>query len=67
MLKDSYKIIRFVQGGKNRVIAHGLTLEEAQHWCRDPRTTSSKEGKPRRDGKPWFDGYKYEEGVSLVR
>jgi hypothetical protein len=47
----TYKIIRFYHPNidkPNRVIQRGLTLQEAQQWCRDPET--------RKDGE-WFDGY----------
>jgi hypothetical protein len=47
----TYKIIRFYhpsQEKPNRVIRQGLTLKQAQKWCRDPKT--------RKDGE-WFDGY----------
>lgn len=43
----SYKILRFRFEGKTRVIKRGLTLEEAQEHCRDPKT----------NGDGWFDGY----------
>lgn len=47
----TYKIIRFYAPGQDkrrRLIKRGLTLEEAQAHCRDPKT--------RKEGK-WFDGY----------
>lgn len=47
----TYNIIRFYHPNidkPNRVIKRGLTLEEAQAWCRNPKT--------RKDGE-WFDGY----------
>ena len=45
----TYKIIRFYKDHyRNRVIKRGLTLEEAQAHCSDPKT--------RKEGK-WFDGY----------
>lgn len=44
----TYKIIRFHITKGNRVICRGLTLEEAQAHCRNPKTR--KEG-------VWFDGY----------
>jgi len=43
----TYKIVRFRQDGGQRVVGRGLTLEEAQAHCNDPRTK----------GKGWFDGY----------
>lgn len=44
---ETYKIIRFRFNGNNRVIRKGLTLEEAQAWCRREDT----------HGEGWFDGY----------
>ncbi len=53
----TYKIIRIfhpdsdmakTQGQDNRVVAGGLTLEQAQAHCSDPST--------RKDGE-YFDGY----------
>lgn len=43
----TYKIVRFRQNSKPRVIKRGLTLAEAQKHCNDPAT----------EGKTWFDGY----------
>ena len=44
----TYKIIRFrMKAGTKRVIDRGLTLEEAQKHCQDPKSK----------GKDWFDGY----------
>jgi len=50
MFEDKYQIIRMYRNPytNNRVIKSGLTLEEAQTHCRDPKT--------RCEGK-WFDGY----------
>ena len=42
-----YKIIRFKMNGRNRTIKRGLTLEEAQAHCHNPKTS----------GDGWFDGY----------
>lgn len=59
---STYKIVRaFFNGGK-RTIKSGLTLEEAQAWCRDPETSSrtAKSAEKRRLTEargPWFDGY----------
>lgn len=47
----TYKIIRFYHPSTdkpNRAVRRGLTLEQAQQHCRDPKT--------RKDGE-WFDGY----------
>jgi len=44
----TYKILRFRFMGKTTTIKRGLTLEEAQEHCSDPKT--QKEGE-------WFDGY----------
>jgi hypothetical protein len=46
----TYKIIRFRFEGQNRVIKTGLTLDEAQKHCNDPKTS----------GDGWFDGYEEE-------
>ena len=45
---DRYKIIRFRRNGRQRVIARGLTLEEARRRC--SREDTHKAG-------VWFDGY----------
>jgi len=50
----TYKIVRMYHPSLNRrprTMKKGLTLEEAQEHCSDPRT--------RKDGK-WFDGYEKE-------
>ena len=45
----------------NRVLQRGLTLEEAQAWCRDPETSSmTSTGKYQHKGGPWFYGYEEE-------
>ena len=66
-----YKIIRFYRDRSHnfhrgrRVIARGLTLEQAQAHCGDPETSSSTctkaagKARTRRMG-PWFDGYDQE-------
>lgn len=46
----TYKIVRFRFNGKAKTIRTGLTLEQAQEWCKDPKT----------HGKGWFDGYEEE-------
>jgi hypothetical protein len=48
---ETYKIVRFFypsQNRKPRVITSGLSLEDAQRHCNDPKT--KKEG-------VYFDGY----------
>ena len=44
----TYSIIRFYYRNQpNKIIRQGLTLKEAQEWCKDPETR----------GPGWFDGY----------
>lgn len=50
-----YKIVRFYRDSNkpNKIIKRGLTLEEAQQHCRDPKTLKrNKKGET-----IWFDGY----------
>lgn len=50
----TYKIVRSFHPSldkSGRIIARGLTLEEAQSHCKNPKT--------RKDGE-WFDGYESE-------
>jgi len=47
----TYKIIRFSFGRiSGLVVKRGLTLEQAQAHCNDPKTS----------GDGWFDGYERE-------
>lgn len=46
----TYKIIRFKFKGNNKIIKRGLTLEQAQAHCNNPKTS----------GDGWFDGYEGE-------
>ena len=62
----TYSIIRFTFNGPNRTIKRGLSLAEAQAWCRDPETSSQTccAATYRRvnNGKgSWFDGYTEED------
>lgn len=57
-----YKIVRFYRYKHKRTIKRGLTLEEAQRWCRDPETSSRTATgyaarKRTESAGPWFDGY----------
>jgi hypothetical protein len=54
----TYKIMRFYEDGRPaRVIMSGLSLEQAQAHCSDPKTH-----KVHKDGSvEWFDGYTAEE------
>jgi hypothetical protein len=51
-MNETYSITRFYQNPEehSRVIATGLTLEEAQAHCQSPDT----------HGEGWFDGYESE-------
>ena len=60
-----YNIVRFYQsaGIRSRVIAEGVTLDEAQAHCRNPETSSrTATGKVARDRTrklgAWFDGFR---------
>ena len=62
-----YKIVRVYlkDSSKNKIIATGLTLEEAQVHCNDPETSSStctnlKKIRHTEKHGPWFDGYQEE-------
>lgn len=49
-----YRIIRFYKQGGRRTTRNGLTLQEAQRHCCDPKTTTPD----------YFDGYDLMKGVS---
>jgi hypothetical protein len=64
---NSYRVIRMFRDDTthNKVIARGLTLEEAQEHCRNPETSSSTatglvETVLTKNFGPWFDGYEEE-------
>jgi hypothetical protein len=58
-----YKIVRyFYKDSRKRVIKTGLTLEQAQAYCKDPETSSKTctkyAGRKRTERYGmWFDGY----------
>lgn len=63
-MTPKYRIVRFYKDrpGRPRTIKKGLTLAEAQAWCKDPETSSSTcklSSGVRRTKRlgPWFDGY----------
>ena len=57
----TYRVILFRMNARNRVLHRGLTLEEAQAWCRDPETSSqTSTGVYQHKGGPWFYGYESE-------
>lgn len=66
--QPSYKVVRgFLNGGK-RTVKTGLTLKQAQAWCRNPetlsRTCTTAAAKRRTATRgPWFDGYTLEKGM----
>ncbi len=43
-----YKIVRYYEHKKSRVIKSGLTLKEAKKHCMSPKS----------QGKGWFDGFR---------
>lgn len=59
-----YRIIRFYESAyiRRRIIATGLTLEQAKAHCSDPETSSSTctkaagKARTKRLGR-WFDGF----------
>lgn len=57
-----YKIVRLYFRGGKRIIAKGLTLEQAQEHCENPETSSStcqktvNKNRTKRLGL-WFDSY----------
>lgn len=59
----TYKIVRmFFTSDKKYTLHTGLTLEQAQAYCKDPETSSttatSQEGVRRTHvAGPWFDAY----------
>jgi hypothetical protein len=48
----TYSIVRFRFNEENEIIKTGLSLEEAQEWCKREDTYNPVEG--------WFDGYRAE-------
>lgn len=65
---SSYRVVRFYFNGepyRRRILARGLTLEQAQEHYNDPETSSETALTVRameRTAKlgPWFDGYESE-------
>jgi hypothetical protein len=49
-----YKVIRYSESGRRKVIYKNLTLADAQRICSDPETSSN--GKLPQ-GRNWFYGY----------
>ena len=62
----TYKIVRrFFRDVQPKIIARGLSLEEAQAHCKNPETSSSTATSPKAikltvSKGPWFDGYEEE-------
>ena len=58
----SYMIRRFYNDDSHpnnrRVIASGLTLDEAREHCNDPETQAPRD--PETGIRPWFDGFEEE-------
>ena len=58
MYEETYEIVRFYADSReSRVIAEGLTIDEAQEHCKDPETSSTTCSEPSEGGQ-WFDGYR---------
>ena len=62
-----YRVVRMFRDNSqaNKIIATGLTLEEARAHCSDPETSSSTatglaETILTKNFGPWFDGYEEE-------
>jgi hypothetical protein len=53
-----YRIIRFRQNGKRRVVRNNVTLTDAQAHCDDDKTKGGDYAR----GTAWFDGYDYMPG-----
>lgn len=45
-MSETYKIIKFYEDGRRRVIRRGLDLEQARQICNDPETSSMTAKKP---------------------
>jgi hypothetical protein len=58
----TYKIVRFFSDERpKKVIQRGLTLEEAQKHCQDPKTRgTARKGSSSVLTVEWFDGYEKE-------
>jgi hypothetical protein len=59
---ETYKIVRGFFDGERETLETGLSLNEAQEWCKDPETSSRTCTRPDlvalTDARgPWFDGY----------
>jgi hypothetical protein len=61
--EKTYRVVRmYFEGHPRKVLATGKTLEQVQHWCADPdtssSTTTSEAGKAHTEKYgAWFDGY----------
>lgn len=66
-MDKTYRVVRFYQDGHPQlVIAEGLSLAQAQDWCRSPETSSATASEPDNvahtgEHGPWFDGYREEQ------
>jgi hypothetical protein len=61
--EKTYRVVRtYFEGHPAKVLVRGKSLEEVQHWCSDPdtssSTTTSEAGKRHTEEfGAWFDGY----------
>lgn len=67
MAMTTYKIVRHYQNGEKRTIKTGLTLDEAQEYCKDSETSSLTctlisvyTNNAYANRGAWFDGYEEE-------
>lgn len=46
-MSETYKVVKFYESGRQRVIRGGLDLEQARAICDDPETSSYTARKPK--------------------
>ena len=74
-MSETYKLVKYCEDGRQRVIRRGLDLEQAREICNDPETSSYSARKPKgcandetqiarwhKSQKHWFYGFVKENG-----